>query len=185
MKALGSSWKTMAAEARKWLSERLADEKKRVNLLLCVGVAGLLLIALSEWFPLKMKTESAQSAPATDSTANQQDYAQQLEQRLEEVIAQMDGVGRVEVMVTLRQGQEAIYATDQETSSQGETSVHHVLVSDDGLIETFQMPQVLGVAVVCEGGDTAAVQNRISSLVESLTGVGANHITVAKMASTQ
>ena len=54
----------------------------------------------------------------------------------------------------------------------------------DGLVETVQTPQVLGVAVVCEGGGNAAVQNRVTALVEALTGVGANHITVAKMAST-
>ena len=42
-----------------------------------------------------------------------------------------------------------------------------------------------GVAVVCEGGGNAAVQNRVTALVETLTGVGANHITVAKMASTR
>ena len=55
----------------------------------------------------------------------------------------------------------------------------------DGLVETVQTPQVLGVAVVCEGGGNAAVQNRVTALVETLTGVGANHITVAKMASTR
>ena len=97
----------------------------------------------------------------------------------------MDGAGAVEVMVTLENGEESIYATDEQTSADGSTSVSHVIVSDEGLIETTQTPQVLGVAVVCEGGDIAAVQNRISTLVEVLTGVGANHVTVAKMAASK
>lgn len=183
MKEQMQFWKNLVAQGKKRLADGLADEKKRVNLLLCVGVAGLLLLALSEWVP--QKEEKAPPAQTDETVVEQADYARQLEQQLEELIAQMDGAGRVQVMVTLRQGQEAIYATDQETSSQGDTSISHVLLGDDGMIETIQMPQVLGVAVVCEGGDTAAVQNRISTLVEALTGVGANHITVAKMASTQ
>lgn len=177
-------WKAAAIQGKKWLSDLLADEKKRVNLLLCMGVMGLLLLAVSEWIP-KKEQAVVQSTPTKEAVASQQDYAQQLEYRLEELIAQIEGAGNVQVMVTLRQGQEVVYATDEETSSQGDTSVQHVLLAEDGLVETYQMPQVLGVAVVCEGGDTAAVQNRISALVEALTGVGANHITVAKMTSTQ
>ena len=78
---------------------------------------------------------------------------------------------------------ESVYATDTDRDG-GST---HVLLGSggaDGLVETVQTPRVLGVAVVCEGGGTAAVQNRVTALVEALTGVGANHITVAKMAST-
>ena len=176
-------WKDVAAQGKKRLADGLAEEKKRVNFLLCVGIAGLLLLALSEWIP--QKKEPDQPLQTDETVVEQEDYARQLELQLEELIAQMDGAGRTQVMVTLQQGQEAVYATDQETSSQGDTTINHVLLGDNGMIETIQMPQVLGVAVICEGGDAAAVQNRISSLVEALTGVGANHITVAKMASTQ
>ena len=56
---------------------------------------------------------------------------------------------------------------------------------DRSMLFAVQTPQVLGVAVVCEGGGNAAVQNRVTALVETLTGIGANHITVAKMASTR
>ena len=113
-----------------------ADEKQRVNLLVCTGLAGLLLLAVSV------------------------------------------------VMVTLASGSESIYATD--TDSDGAST--HVLLGSggaDGLVETVQTPQVQGVAVVCEGGGNATVQSRVTALVEALTGVGASHITVAKMASTK
>ena len=43
--------------------------------------------------------------------------------------------------------------------------------------------EIGGVAVVCEGGGSAAVQSRVTALVQALTGIGTNHITVAKMAS--
>lgn len=161
----------------------LSDEKRRVNLLVAIGALGLLLLAFSEWIPESTTPEHTEPQPITEAT--QQDYASQLESRLQSLIAQVDGAGAVEVMVTLENGEESIYATDEQTSADGSTSVSHVIVSDEGLIETTQTPQVLGVAVVCEGGDIVAVQNRISTLVEVLTGVGANHVTVAKMAASK
>lgn len=176
--------KQFEAQFRSWIERAkvlVKDEKRRVNLLVAIGALGLLLLALSEWLPASPDSDPSevQSVPE----ANQQDYAGQLESRLQALIAQVDGAGTVEVMVTLESGEESIYATDRETSADGSASVSHVLLNDQGLIETTQAPQVLGVAVVCEGGDDAAVQNRISTLVEVLTGVGANHVTVTKMAA--
>ena len=159
------------------LRTALADEKQRVNLLVLMGLAGLVLLAFSAWLPAD---DAAQPAPVQETAA---DYAAQLESRLTALIRCVDGAGDTAVMVTLESGSESVYATDTDRDG-GST---HVLLGSggaDGLVETVQTPRVLGVAVVCEGGGTAAVQNRVTALVEALTGVGANHITVAKMAST-
>ena len=148
------------------LHAALADEKQRVNLLVCTGLAGLVLLGVTAWLPAGNSTQSPQTVQ-TDTAA---DYATQLESRLTALISRVEGAGKTAVMV------------DAEAAST------HVLLGSgrsDGLVETVQTPQVLGVAVVCEGGGNAAVQNRVTALVETLTGVGANHITVAKMASTR
>ena len=158
------------------LRATLADEKQRVNLLVCIGLAGLLLLAVSSWLPADSSTQSAAPAAMTDSTA---DYAAELETRLTALISR---AGKTAVMVTLESGSESIYATD--TDSDGSST--HVLLGSggaDGLVETVETPRVLGVAVVCEGGGSAAVQSRVTALVQALTGIGTNHITVAKMAS--
>ena len=154
------------------LRTALADEKQRINLLVCMGLAGLLLLADSS-------TQSAAPAAKTGSTA---DYAAELETRLTALISRVEGAGKTAVMVTLESGSESIYATD--TDSDGSST--HVLLGSggaDGLVETVETPRVLGVAVVCEGGGSAAVQSRVTALVQALTGIGTNHITVAKMAS--
>ena len=158
-----------------------ADEKQRVNLLVCTGLAGLLLLAVSAWLPGESTAQPEQPAVQTDTSA---DYAARLEERLTALIARVDGAGQRVVMVTMASGSESIYATD--TDSDGAST--HVLLGSggaDGLVETVQTPQVQGVAVVCEGGGNATVQSRVTALVEALTGVGASHITVAKMASTK
>lgn len=161
------------------LRAALADEKQRVNLLVCMGLAGLLLLAVSSWLPADSSTQSAAPAAMTGSTA---DYAAELETRLTALISRVEGAGKTAVMVTLESGSESIYATD--TDSDGSST--HVLLGSggaDGLVETVETPRVLGVAVVCEGGGSAAVQSRVTALVQALTGIGTNHITVAKMAS--
>lgn len=161
----------------------LKDEKKRANLLVCLGVAGMLLLALSEWKP----QEEPSSATITEGsvTTSPATYTAQLQEQLCGLISRVEGVGKVEVMVTLARGEESVYATDNQTASDGSLSVSHVLLGESGLVETVQTPQVLGVAVVCEGGGNAAVQNRVSEIVQALTGVKSNHITVAQMAATE
>ena len=154
------------------LRAALADEKQRVNLLVCMGLVGLLLLAVSSWLPADSSTQSA--APAAMTA--------ELETRLTALISRVEGAGKTAVMVTLESGSESIYATD--TDSDGSST--HVLLGSgeaDGLVETVETPRVLGVAVVCEGGGSAAVQSRVTALVQALTGIGTNHITVAKMAS--
>lgn len=162
------------------LHAALADEKQRVNLLVCTGLAGLVLLGVTAWLPAGNSTQSPQTVQ-TDTAA---DYATQLESRLTALISRIEGAGKTAVMVTLESGSESIYATDTDADG---ASTHVLLGSGraDGLVETVQTPQVLGVAVVCEGGGNATVQNRVTALVETLTGIGANHITVAKMASTR
>lgn len=146
-----------------------------MNLLVCTGLAGLVLLGVTAWLPAGNSTQSPQTVQ-TDTAA---DYATQLESRLTALISRIEGAGKTAVMVTLESGSESIYATDTDADG---ASTHVLLGSGraDGLVETVQTPQVLGVAVVCEGGGNAAVQNRVTALVETLTGIGANHITVAK-----
>ena len=68
------------------LRAALTDEKQRVNLLVCMGLAGLLLLAVSSWLPADSSTQSAAPAAMTDSTA---DYAAELEARLTALISRI------------------------------------------------------------------------------------------------
>lgn len=168
-------------ELLSWGKTLWADEKKRVNLLVCAGLAGMLLLAFSEWIPASSEAEGS-SQPVEVA---QQDFALDMETRLQTLIEAMEGVGRAKVMVTLKKGETHIFASDRTTTSDGAVTTNHVVLGDTGMLETIREPEILGVAVVCIGGGNASVQNRVSALVEALTGVGANHITVAEMESTQ
>lgn len=155
------------------------DEKRRVQLLAAAGMAGLLLLAVSEWLP----AETAAAPPAAET--QEADYAAQLEQQMAELLATVEGAGTVRVMVTVSHREKTVYAADTESRADGSAASTPVLVSGNtaGLVETVYAPEVLGVAVVCTGGDDPAVQASITALVQALTDVGTHHITVAKMAA--
>lgn len=178
------NWKEKLKTALAGLQAHLQGEKARLNLLVLLGLAGMALLCLSEWLPSQ---ESIQTAPQTvevSKSDDSQSYAAQLEQRLESLIAEVEGAGRCRVMVTLSSGEETVYATDTE---QGEASSRseHVLLNDQALVERVQCPGIQGVAVVCEGGGSSSVQNTVTQLVQALTGIGSNHITVTKMVTSQ
>lgn len=171
-----------------WLQAAWKDDKKRINLLLASGLAGMLLLCVSEWLPGGQSASGAQQ-PA-QQVQTEADYEQQLETRLAALIRAMDGAGETVVMVTLDCGEETAYAADiqeEKTSDDTRSSTTrqhtHVLAGTQPVVQSVQAPQVRGVAVLCQGGDDAGIQRRITELVSALTGVGASHITVNKMQS--
>lgn len=174
---LSTLWQTLAKRA----AALLADEQKRTGLLVAAGLLGLALLGLSSWLPAKSNAEPAAPTPQSVTTS---DYEANLENRLQTLIANLAGAGETRVMVTLQCGEESIYAADTETSADGTAASKHVITDGTGLIETIQAPQVLGVAVLCQGGEDPTVQTRITALVQALTGVGANHVTVAALTDT-
>ena len=81
--------------------------KKRINLLLVSGLAGMLLLCMSEWLPAGQGTQNAAQSSQQSQTAAE--YEQQLETRLAALIRAMDGAGETVVMVTLDCGEETTY----------------------------------------------------------------------------
>lgn len=169
-----------------WLQAAWKDDKKRINLLLVSGLAGMLLLCMSEWLPAGQGAQNAAQSSQQSQTAAE--YEQQLENRLAALIRAMDGAGETIVMVTLDCGEETTYAADTRTEKTSEdtrssAASQRTLAGAQPVVQSVQAPQVRGVAVLCQGGGNAGTQRRITELVSALTGVGASHITVNKMQS--
>ena len=168
-----------AKQSIAWLQAAWKDAKKRINLLLVSGLAGMLLLCMSEWLPARQSTQNAAQSSQQSQTAAE--YEQQLETRLAALIRAMDGAGETVVMVTLDCGEETTYAADTRIEKTSQRT--HLLAGAQPVVQSVQAPQVRGVAVLCQGGGNAGTQRRITELVSALTGVGASHITVNKMQS--
>lgn len=137
------------------------------------------------------------------SEEGEQEYVQYLERKLENILMQMDGVGRVDVMITVLDGGEQIVEKDQKTTSSstserdsgggersvteqaGEDSTVYVETADEKYpyVQKETLPTVAGVVVVAEGGGNPAAVSEISESVQALLKVEPHRIRVVKMCS--
>lgn len=122
----------------------------------------------------------------------QEDSAAALEQQLQGLLEQMDGVGRVQVMLTVKSSSESVYAYDKTESRTGDAETGDlsrqsqlVTVTQDGdqipVSRRQEGPVYQGAAVVCDGGGNPAVQLAVTRVVQSLTGISSDHIVISKM----
>ena len=124
-------------------------------------------------------TPQVTAAPAPESVSD----------RLEEILAQIQGVGKVRVMLTESAGAQTVYQTDRDeerTDTSTSVRVETVIVSDqnrvqNGLVKSVTPPTYLGAIVVCQGGDQPSVRLAVSQAVSNVTGLGIDRITVLKM----
>ena len=145
----------------------LIKEYKYVALILAIGVLLMLL-------PDK-QTEPEQLPVVEKSTVSQ-------EERLEEILAQIQGVGKVRVLLTTAAGERNLYVYDEDSSGSREA----VVITDSqrsqaGLLSQVLPPVYLGAVIVCQGGDQPGVRLDVVEAVSDATGLSADKITVLKM----
>lgn len=90
------------------------------------------------------------------------EYEEELEQRLEEILSQMEGVGKVEVMITLK-----------PSTQLRESSFAYAMQKT--------CPEVEGVFVVSQGGDNSSVNIAITEAIQALFGIDVHKIKIVKM----
>lgn len=108
------------------------------------------------------------------------------ERRLEALLKNVQGVGQVNVMLTLKSGSTLELAKDSSTSvRQSETERESDVVtvsrgsgSEDVVVTQEHYPTYQGAVVVCEGGGNSAVRLAVIEAVSVLTGLGSDRITV-------
>ncbi len=130
--------------------------------------------------------DPAQSKPQETAPAQQQVSA---EERLEAILSQLSGAGRVRVMLTVAEGEKTIYQfnEDHDTGdSSSSVSKDTVTVTDSNRNEQAVISQVLppvylGAVILCQGADQPAVRLAVVEAVSKLTGLGADKICVLKM----
>ena len=163
-----------------WVTMRSRGKElvRKYRYVLLVVLAGLFLMALPDG-----KNTKAAPEPAAAETEPRQD----LQTGLEEILSQIQGAGRVRVLLTQREGERTVYQTDEDSTSSGIRSDTVLLNGSDrsqtGLVQQVNPPTYLGAVIVCQGADSASVRLAIVSAVGSVTGLSTDKITVLKMKS--
>ena len=167
------------------LKEKLIKNKK-LTLIVIIGLLGIMLIFLSEVDTEKTKDKDE---PTTHiSETNNAQYEKQLEERLSDLISNIENAGQVKVMVTLKCSDESVYAINENIKNDDNSdnySNSYVIIDNKSEKEGIKLkviePQVQGVAVVCTGGDNPEVIKQITDAVTKVLGIGSNKVSVSKM----
>jgi len=144
-------------------------------------LAGTLLLLL----PGKSREKEETKTPETQPLQT----AEGLEIRLAETLSQVEGAGRVEVLLSAQAGQQYIPARNvrlREDGEETEAEEEILVLSHSGGDEETVCLQVLaeqyrGAVIVAEGGEDPTVALALTRAVSAVTGLGADRITVMKM----
>lgn len=144
------------------------------------------------------------SGNSTAAGESNSEYAAGMEMRLTQLLESVQGVGRVQVMITYASGYELVPLQEttrnsdrtEETDANGGTrtilaeslSQETVYTVDDQgnqvpYVLRMKEPEVIGVAVCAQGGGDAAVRQNITQVIQSLFRIEANRIIVTRMKS--
>ena len=192
---------------KEWFSDLRSGKKTpKKNHLLILFLTGLLLFIAVVPFPSPEKDESENETSISAGSVSETDmgeYETYLEKKTADILRQVDGVGEVTVMITLKSGGQKIIEKDQSSTSQtteesdsaGGVRTVEDTVSDKTSIYEQQSdgssvpyvskelsPEVEGVVVIADGGDNAVTAKSITEAVQALFGVEAHKIKIMKRA---
>ncbi len=163
-------------------------DKYKYVLLICA--VGLLLTVL----PLSGSNGEAAAPPAMPAEDGAYDVAA-FASGLEQSLSEIDGVGRVRIILTVKTGFEKVFAYDQSKNETGTTnqtgatnqSLQSELVTVTGggqqspVVRKMNYPVFMGAVIICDGGDSPRIQLELTQAIKSLTGISSDSIVITKM----
>ncbi len=157
---------------------------KHIEIYLAVGLALILAIIYFSSLPKNSSNDATQNDNLSINYSSSQEYVDYLENKLENVLARVEGAGEVNVIVTLNKGFEYIFVTEEEirTTSNGTTITTNNVVMVDGepVLQEEIYPQIGGIVVVTEGGDDVDVKLNMLSILQTITELNTSKINIIK-----
>jgi len=149
---------------------------------------------------MKKSLPGLQQAAGTAAKTTAEDFLEKTEAKLADVVGSIQGAGKCRIMVTLENGVEYVYATQQKVNTdrqegtdgnssklnqRDDTEESIVIVETEngrqGLLVTELQPTVKGVVIVCEGGDQPLVQQRVTDAVTIALNISSKRVCVTKL----
>ena len=151
-------------------------KSKKIYLLVLLALVGAVIIILG-----KNESSTTEDVKSGIEELDPSQYSQMLEERIEDLCNRVDGVSGAHAVVTLKGGYQAIYAIDSQsgnTSSKNQTVIIGSGAGEQAILQGYSYPEIAGIGIVCQGGDSYDVKNKIVSLVSSAFNISANKIFV-------
>lgn len=164
------------------LGSKAISGLKKYRYAALILVLGLLLMLL----PGRSQSKQTQTQSQQPVSLQQK---QSMAEELVQILSQMQGVGKVRVMLTVAAGEKTIYQSDEDlsTNENGSTIRKDTVIlsgTDRGqqaLVSQVLPPEYLGAIIVCQGAEQAAVRLAVVDAVSKATGLSSDKISVVKM----
>lgn len=173
------------AEQKGWRQKwTLLDQRDR-KLFLKLGALLVLGLVLMAWAKGNHSAQGAQAGDPPAAGLSQPAGERELEARLAELLAQVEGAGQVSVMLLYDDSGTDVYALERDTSTEADgdagsarDSSSLALAGNAPVLIKSEQPLVRGVAVLAEGAGDPLVKERLYLAVRSLLGINAAQIAI-------
>ncbi|MBQ1394401.1 MAG: stage III sporulation protein AG [Lachnospiraceae bacterium] len=186
---------------KKWIERGKKVGVMRLALLI---IAGVLLLLSSFGGQENKKEEKKSETKQLEQLEEYQlnTYIENMESRLTNVLSQVDGIGKVQVMITAKSTQEKVVLKDvpykkstvKEQDGSGTTKESTEMTGEEGTVLEKQQdgsenpyitkeiqPEIEGVIVIAQGAEEKRIQAEINDAVVALFSVPSHKIKVMKM----
>ncbi len=169
--------------------KKYSQKLKNPRVLIIVGIIGIALIFLSS-----LGGNDADTAKSVEDFSAEE-YKESLEKDITKLVKSISGSRRVTVIVTLESSINYQYADtveesdeskndDKNTAEKSEIKQGYITVknadgSEQAILISKQMPEIRGVAIVCEGGDAPALNEKIQNAVTSALNITSKRVFIA------
>lgn len=176
--------------SKRWLEIKKKywpPKKDQLFILVLVGLLLAVVAVPAEEKKEPVKPEETEEEQETDS--QEADYEDRMEQKLEELLGSVDGVGQVRVMLTFTGSGEKIVEKDvfsgAEESSEETVYEEHGSSERTPYVTSRTNPKVDGVLIIAQGGGNSRIRQEILEAAQALFGIDAHKIKIMKMEETK
>lgn len=188
-----------------WESVKTGEKKMQKDVMLIIALSGILLYVIV--LPTSNNSSYQKEKKASDSEntyleeqkqqlLSNENYQEELEQRLEQFLTQLEGVGEVKVLIYMGESQEYIVEKDKKTEETQdneakdstkrleqtylEETIYTVNADGDEVpfVSKTKTPVITGVAIAAQGAANEQVRVSIIRMVMALYDLEANQVEV-------
>lgn len=123
------------------------------------------------------------SKSSTNNESDVKDYVEMLETKLSSRLSELDGAGKVKVIISVKSGMRNEIATERQVSGIGgeKTTETPVLISGKPLILGEIYPEICGVIIMAKGADDIRVKLSLITAAQTFLDVDSSKIQVLPM----
>ena len=186
------------------IKEMFGGKKKTENLIVLLILLIVVVIAINYIWKPKEENENNNVEDKNNSIkqVNNTSSKDEMEQKLENILSKIQGVGNVKVMITysMSSSMTPIYDETSKISNTTESDdsggTRTIIQTENGkqivykensdgskepITKNTESPKVEGAIIVAEGGDNAEIRECIIEAIEAATGIATHKIQVFKM----